>query len=263
MRFLLAILLLLGLDLQAANVTNFTLGDRISIGAYISQISSVGSSDWGSPTNNTDGTLPYSWWVADDYTTNGGAYLPDRWTNSLTLTNSHVATRWPFTTESGVNGHKFLTARGTRSYLVNSASEAPATNEVVVAMMTTNHTTITFVFDGAYSTNRLGFLQYPANRWTIDVNDKPSSSVTTNKWIVYSAVFQTNFTRLLTNLTASVYVTNKNVSRKGFTLFNAYNTNSSDYAHKIAEIIVYPAMLTDQQRSNVFVYLTNKYAITP
>ena len=241
----------------------FTMRDVSFIGA-----AQVVSSGWGTVTNNTDGTLPYTWWVADDYATNGSTVsIPDRWTNNIALTNSDPTTRWPVKVANGLNSRAFIypTPLSTATYIRNLAFSNTASNEVVVVLNVTNSTSVTWLFDGCFATNRHSALIYPANKWDLSASgtDQVYADATTNKWMVYNFVFNTANTRLYTNNTVGPVLNAGNSNHFGFLLFNAYNTNSASKIGNVAEIITYSTSLTEAQRNNVYQHLTNKYALTP
>lgn len=220
---------------------------------------------WGSPTNNTDGTIPLTWYVAGDYYTNTYVYLPDRWTNGWHLTNSASSSAWPSYSASGFNGYPMIGFDGTSDYLrsINYTSSQP--HEVVMVCLLTNGANARW-FDSANSTYRNHFYEeIGASKFSlysgssfVDVSLKH-----VHQFAVISIIFNGASSTMFTNNVQALTVNPGTTAMSGMTLA-AHNSLASFGAYSLAEIITYSGTIPGTNttwRSNVWYYLKTKYAL--
>ena len=114
MKLILAFLLLCSTAL--AQIPPSRMSDMLQVAT---RPAAAAPSGWGSPTNNTDGTVALAWYVASDFYTNTYVYLPDRGANAWHLTNQAASGKWPTYNATGLNGLPTLSFDGVDDYILS------------------------------------------------------------------------------------------------------------------------------------------------
>lgn len=243
-------LLLIGqVQLQNAQLSNFKV------------VPVVGVDGWGTPLNNSDGTVALAWYVADDVSGTVTSWM-DKGSNGWHLTNS-LSGKSPAVITAGLNGHNFIVFDGVDDFLKSESFTDSQPNEYVFVASLTNGANQIY-FDCADGGNRQLFFQ--------DANFDAGSSVTLagtvySKWIVFDLIFNgASSAGYMTNILSASGNTGAN-SQGGFTLGGRFGLDAGRFANlAISELIVYggPGFVPGTNvawRSNAFSYLTNKYAL--
>ena len=223
---------------------------------------------------NLPGASPVAWFVAGDYYTNGSVpTLPNRWTAnaSWALTNSTgFDTNYPILI-SGMNGFQGLSIDGDKNQSLSSVNYTQTSPyEVVLALQSKKFGTTSWntIMDGQ-SANRPWFgggptddgeLQMSRGAYLVSTGTRPG-----DRYFVLDVIFNGLNSRMFTN---NVLIASGNASdnpSSGVTLGRFYTRNSPTYScsNVFLEIAAYSQTNSTENRSNLFWYLTNKYAITP
>jgi hypothetical protein len=244
-----------------------------------------------SPTNIA-GVESMAWWVADNITAsdmstdgkNNHTNWPDAGPYGYTITNRIVgSSKWPTNVIAGVNSHNY--SRSAQAFSSGGLTALLFTNrnaitEIVMAgRIWQPPTASTVIFDSFSSGNRQVVRYDASTPAKVQLITTPgggaagSQLTTTNKWMVFDFLFNgANSGWLTNNISASGLVSPGTDKMDGITVganFLLSGVASMDFA----EICVYTNTLgvvpsagtysTAINRSNLFVYLTNKYNISP
>ena len=236
-------------------------------GAFIGSVRKiVVAGEWGSPTNNTDGTTAFAWYSASDYVTNSGTWvsLPDRTTNSLALTNRGASSTWPVGTVSDLNslptiGHP--TADGGR-FLRSVAFTSAQPFEVIGVMQLDPSVNNEYAILHSIQDNRLytrfGF-------WSASFTSGGDFTLAryamSNTWAIFDWTVNGSSSTLYTNRVLAGTVTVGAGPHHQVWFGSDRNANASIH-YKMSEMIFYNGTLpTTIQNSNIWWYLKSKYGL--
>lgn len=234
-------------------------------------VASVQTATTFNPTN-ISGVAPVAYWIGDNWSS-GTRTLKDIFTNSWNLTNDNSA--WN-PTSGTLNGHtiiKFGEGGNINGTLANQAFVSASPFEVVmVYRFNSSYPNATrYLFsnpDGSvyWALFAGGTGQHYLNNDGSHYFSIPANSLATNKWMVFNFVFNGASSAIYTNCATLAAGTAGTWSLTNFWLGGKAMGNGA-YPADIAEIGVYSGTLGagawSANRSNLFNYLTNKYAITP
>jgi hypothetical protein len=214
------------------------------------------------PTNNA-GYTPIAFYEvgSSHYTTNGSAVsLVNQMDGATTLTNNGATSTWPVRNAAAQNGKDSLTFSG--DYLVADAFRADQPTEYFVALYP-RYNALAFLFS---STNNLASqeLSFQSGS-TMAINSgstMPSSATIgpSNLWCVVHCVFTNGGSFIRTNNIQHSAGNSGVESQHGFTV-GASTGKSFNMGMDFACLIVYTNLLSTANRSNVYWWLTNQYAI--
>jgi hypothetical protein len=270
MRYL-TLLLLSGALALGQNVTNFTLGNRITLGDKQSQIYGAAGGASYSPTN-VAGFNVAAWYRASDYITNGGTVeLPDRTGKSQKMTQASIA-KAPIYNATGLNGLptiNFLSAQGMK--VVTGATNNPYEVVLVLKWNDAGIADFQYIFsDGTATRPMFGFNSLVRDKlFDLDYSITDSGfASTTNKWLVLNLVWLgTNSVTAYTNMNQFVRATA--VTSRVLTGWSIGERAAAGRYSKfeLAEMLIYAGSgmphSNTTARTDLFTYLTNRYAITP
>lgn len=248
------------------------------IGASNSKpISSGGWTDNYYPTN-IPGYPAYAWYVGQgNYSSNNGVAT---WTNltstaNVSLTNLDGTTTCPAYQSSSINGRGAIMFDGVNDYLTSALLASPNDGvynyEFVCVLAETNQVNTKYIIqtgDGHPSFETVNTALY-----RLDQDSGSTANEIAGKWIVFDVVFWWNHYKVLyTNGVCAI--SNTYSSQQAWTglWLGANNAKGQNKNLVMAELICYNTNLGSVDavgvgcsgvRSNLYNYLTNKYAITP
>lgn len=249
MKHLLLLILLLAAPLRAQMVLN---------NGSLSSYTFVNQTNLGfSPTNIP---LLSAWYVASDYTTNAGmATLPDKWTNAWNLTNT-AGTASPYKTN--ISGYSPVFFDG-GDKLFNSATTNQHTHDIIFVAEIKTGTEPGTVVDSVNSSYRQ-LIRKNAGAFEIYAGSAPIAKgpVPLNKLIVAHAIFNLAASAIyVTNQVSSAGVSPGPSAASGTTIGSAWNTANFGTFY-LYEMVIVNTNMSDINRTNLYVYLRNKYAVT-
>jgi len=264
----------------------FTFRDPAFVGIVATPAAAGGSF---SPTNIA-GVASTGWWVADNITaadmTSDGKNNMTNWTDTgqyhYTLTNRQAgANKWPTNVVAGVNGHNYMrciqsspfticmnTSRYTNNtgyheiVMVARVWEAPILNATMLDSNNgTDRNLISFDASAKIQIRTLPGGSYVGNQTAI-----------TNKWMVFDFVFAGASSGWFSNNICASGVVNPGTGPCDGLVIGGNSALAASCSVDYAEICTYSNALgtvptigtwsSSANRSNLYNYLTNKYAIT-
>jgi hypothetical protein len=190
--------------------------------------------------------------------------------NRLHLTNntSWGSTYWPFMQSAEVNGLDTLAFRGGQG-LFNDGYASSTPHEMIMVVALTNAGINVAIFESNVSQVNVDLVwyNYSGNRLTMIANSAivhPLSYGNTNKFCVIDAVFNGAASTIYTNNVAGATVSPGTVNQTGILIGGSYHLSSGFAKMALACLITFTnQVLTTTQRSNVFWYCTNRFALAP
>jgi len=230
---------------------------------------------------NLSGATNIAWWVADNITgTNATGYItnwPDSGLGGFNLRKIGSA-GVPMVSNNWLNGHAIVHfSTTTNSALVNTAYFANQPQEVmaVISIPVATEPAYTWIIDSTNTSYRNGFETSSAVSGAYRHYAGSASGYYTlpGKWFVLDLVFSGASSGILSNnVSASGTNSIGTQADAGFTFGNRYDLSQS-CLFDVAEIVTYSNILggvgsagvfsSASARTNLYNYLTNKYAISP
>lgn len=254
-----AILLLSLLTCIGSDPRPFTFSDQ----AFLQAALPSAEIKWSGYPTNIAGCL--GWWSAD----NGWNAAGLTWTNwSTAVTNANVidltntvAGSTPTLSANYVNGHGALYFE-TDDYLQNDNYRTAVPHEVWIALKKTNYLGSSMIWLDSTNNNQILYDVYGRIYFSAGTERNTPTGLVTNKFYVVTAIHNGSSSVILTNNVQTFVPTTGGTSPANGLLVGKYYTGGSFLRGWIAEIITFTNTLDTATRSNIFSYLTNKYAIT-